>query len=500
MKAPGITRLSIGLSWLLFVAAIAWPALALVGRCVSTADAPQDGWAFSSRQWLLLWRTTWLASLATLLSLVLSLPAVLVLGRTWRQRRGAWLLAALMGVLLCPPMVYAFAWEKVLPAGFDPHLRCILVWAGWLWPVPAVLISSGWVRVGRGSHEAALLDYSPIAAFVRVGLPTLSRYIALSVLVVFTLLFNDYGVPHACGLLVYSTELLGWAQASANVIDTAWPAVLPAGVTAAVLLVVWALWRRCSVDDEFGSPPIVGRLSRGAVVALLIVLFGVWLLPVGALVARLGSVETLAAAWSTYRGDLGWTLATALLAGCLAVVMGAGLVASGRLRAFAFVGTVLFGVMPGALVGESLVAAYNHHATAWLYDHWPILVLSYVSRFGWIGLLAAMVATAQTPATLVAQARTDGAGEADLIRRVRLPLALPTLLAAVAVIAALAAADIATSSLVRVPAYGPIAHVLIEKFHRFEDGMLVSLSLWLVAATIPGALLGVAVVRWRRAT
>ena len=454
----------------------------------------------SSRQFVLLWRTTWLASLATSLALLLSLPAVFVLGRTWRRKQGAWLLAALMAVLLCPPMVYAFAWERLLPAGLDPHLRCVLVWAGWMWPVPAALLSSGWVRVGRGSQEAALLDYSPVLAFVRVGLPALSRYIALSGLVVFTLLFNDYGVPHACGLLVYSTELLGRAQASASVIDTAWPALLPVAVTVAVLLVVFATWRRCSVDDEFGSPPTTTRASRAAVLAVLVVLVGVWLLPVGAMLARLGSIDTMAAAWSTYRGDLEWTLGMALLAGCLSVAMGAGVVASGRLRAIAFVGTIIFGVIPGALVGESLVAGYNHHATAWLYDHWPILVLCYVSRFGWIGVLAAMLAAAQTPALLVAQARTDGAGEADLIRRIRLPLAMPTLLAAVAVVTALAAADVAASSLVRVPAYGPIAHVLIEKFHRFEDGMLVSLGLWLVFATIPGALMGLVVVRWWRAT
>src|SRR3989304_3988553 len=59
----------------------------------------------------------------------------------------------------------------------------------------------------------------------------------------------------------------------------------------------------------------------------------------------------------------------------------------------------------------------------------------------------------------------------------------------VAVIAVLPVADVATSSLVRVPTFNPIGHVVIEKFHRFEDGMLISLSLCLVSAAIPPALL-----------
>ncbi|MCH8243344.1 MAG: hypothetical protein IH897_12155 [Planctomycetes bacterium] len=50
-------------------------------------------------------------------------------------------------------------------------------------------------------------------------------------------------------------------------------------------------------------------------------------------------------------------------------------------------------------------------------------------------------------------------------------------------------ADVATSSLVRVPSFSPIALILIEKFHRFEDGMLISLSVWLVGATLPATIL-----------
>jgi hypothetical protein len=43
--------------------------------------------------------------------------------------------------------------------------------------------------------------------------------------------------------------------------------------------------------------------------------------------------------------------------------------------------------------------------------------------------------------------------------------------------------------MLRVPAFNPVAHIVIEKFHRFEDGMLISLSLCLVSVAIPTALL-----------
>ena len=63
----------------------------------------------------------------------------------------------------------------------------------------------------------------------------------------------------------------------------------------------------------------------------------------------------------------------------------------------------------------------------------------------------------------------------------------------------LSIAEVPTSSLLRVPGPAPIAHIIIEKFHRFEYGMLISLSLWLVFASLVAVgLLGHALSRWNR--
>jgi len=72
------------------------------------------------------------------------------------------------------------------------------------------------------------------------------------------------------------------------------------------------------------------------------------------------------------------------------------------------------------------------------------------------------------------------------------------LLAGVFVVAALSLSEVAISCLVRVPRIGNVAMILIDKFHVQEDAMLVSLSLWLVGAAIPGAVLAaVSARRWR---
>ncbi len=57
------------------------------------------------------------------------------------------------------------------------------------------------------------------------------------------------------------------------------------------------------------------------------------------------------------------------------------------------------------------------------------------------------------------------------------------------VAASMAMADLAVVTLVEVPSLRMVATILVEKFHRFETGMLVSLSLWMAAAVAPGAIL-----------
>ncbi|GAF83293.1 unnamed protein product, partial [marine sediment metagenome] len=201
-------------------------------------------------------------------------------------------------------MVYAFGWERLLPTTFDAQLRCIGVWAFWAWPIPALLIGAGWSRAGRTAHEAALLVASPAISFVRVVLPLLFRYVFLSALIVFVLFFSDYGVPHACGLIVYATELLGWAAGSSQMIDTAWPATLSVVVTALALVAMFRLWRRCALDTDAdtGSPPLHGSSSILAIIA--VACFAVsWLLPIGVLVAKLGSIAVMTEAFETYGAD-----------------------------------------------------------------------------------------------------------------------------------------------------------------------------------------------------
>lgn len=475
-------------SYGLFALALVWPCVALIGQCLIEGSPPDGGFTLSQRQWALLARSVGLAASATGLCLAFSIPAAFVVGRSSRLSDRPILAAAMLGLLLCPPTVYAMGWERVLPSTFHPYLRCVGVWALWAWPIPALVIGSGWSRVGRPVYQAALMVATPRRAFLCVAFPQLIGHVALSGLIVFVLFLNEYGVPHSCLLTVYATELLGWAASSSRPIDTVWPSWPVVAVTGLAFIAIWRTWLRSSVGNAMGqSISTASGSSHGFAGATIGVLVISWLIPIGALAVRLESSGTIVEALSTYRGDLAWSAALAILGGAASVAMAMGFAAKRRLLMFGLSWSLMLGALPGALVGASLVAAFNNHLTGPLYDHWPIVVLSYVARFSWIGFATAMLIVESTERDLLDQALIDGADYRTAFSRIQFAIHWPTLCCAGAIIAAMSLSDVSASSLVRVPSFSPIAHVLMEKFHRFEDGMLVSLSLILVLAALPPA-------------
>jgi ABC-type Fe3+ transport system permease subunit len=482
-------RLSVAIAaGCILVLAIGLPTVALLVRTIAAGDAPLGGWTLSVRQWVLLRDTAGLAAAAVCGSIVLALPAAYLVGQFGRLSHKPLMAAIMIAPLLLPPMVYAFGWQRWMPASFA-RAQCVWVWAAWSWPIPALIIGSGWSRFGRAGYEAALLTASPATAFVRAVLPLLLRYVAVSGLVLFVLFVSEYSVPHACGLSVYATDLLGLAEShGSRTIEVLWPALPLVGILILGGLGAWRLWQRSDVEDDTlaagGRPPTASKVLVAAVVGLVVLTI---VAPVGRLVWHPWIITGLVEAWRTYHVELLQSVGISVAAGIVAVAAGVGLALAPVGRKTALVWTLIFGVLPGALVGEGLVATYLN--VPLIYDNWPIVMLAYLARFGWVGVLVGWLATRTARRDLVAQARTDGAGEFVVDTRVCLGPNWPTLACGVCIVAALSLADVTAITLVRIPAIGTISLILIEKMHRFEEQMLVSLSLWLVVSAVPGAVL-----------
>ena len=312
------------------------------------------------------------------------------------------------------------------------------------------------------------------------------RHVLVSFLLLFAFFLGDYAVPHACGLIVYATELLLAAESALHP-RAALVASLPVVVViVAALAAAGVVWRRLPEIDESDDAGGLRTIGRARWIAPLMVLLCVGVplvgllrsVPIGASVA-----ETL----RTYGVEVAASLGVALLGGVVAMVMGAALAALPVVRRVALVWALVWAAVPGALVGAAVVVAYLPAPR--VYDHWVMLVIGYVARFGWIGIAAGWLAQQGVGRAQLDAARSDGAGAVTASWRVALAGNVPTLVCGALIVTAFSLSEAATTALVRVPSVNPVALILIEKFHRFEDGILVGISLLLVLAAVPGMIL-----------
>jgi len=502
--------------FLCFGVTIVIPMVAVVCRAVGGGDVEQVEFAVSARQWTLMGRTAGLAFAGVGAALMLSLPGAYAVGRIGRIADTPFVVAILVIPLLVPPMVGAFGWQRALGVAgeWSPHARCVWIWASWLWPIPAVVIGSGWSRVGRGAYEAALLVTTGFRAFCLAVVPSLWRHVLVSALILFVLFVGEYSVPHANGLIVLATELLvvsQVAQVSGLVEVFRLSAPLVALIVVALAIARMA-WPGDVHGQNGGGRTEAVRFGWSALCLLAMVFIVTTVVPIVTLAWRPTIVADLSEALATYGSELAGSLVVCAGAGMVASLVGVAVMTCGAnrnrswRRRIAITVAILPGIVPGALVGEAVLAAYKPVGAFydigpfgdwgwWLYNHWPIVVIGLAARYAWIGVLAAWLAIKSGSRETAAQAAVDGAD----LRTARLVIHLvhqwPTVLCGTLVAAAMAMSDVPVVSLVEVPSLPMIAKIVVEKFHRFETGMLVSLSLWMVASVLPGAFAAFVVLR-----
>ncbi len=485
-----------------FVMVIVAPVLALSVRSAASWDGSSAGEiAYSGRVIGLTLKTIGLAAAGCIATLVLSIPGAIAVGRMERDRRNFLLPAVMIGLLCLPPMVLTFGWQRVWGRQLSGTssawywVRCVWIWASWLWPVAAMVIGAGWSRVGRSAYEAAIMETGPMRAFVKGVLPVLGGFVGSAALIVFAVLLGEYSVPHANGVSVVATESLVLADAGdmAGIVRLSLPVMV---VVIGALLLANMFWRGSDPGGSLGAAA-GGRSASNWYAWCVLILAAI--VPIVTLGWREALPAAMMEAVQTYGRELFTAAVICFGAGAMALVAGMFAVSLRRGRMVACVLMLTLGLAPGAIVGEGILAAYRpsdwmqgwlliEGALGWVYDGWAIVVLGLAGRYAWIGMLCAWAAVRGDGRMLDEQASVDGAGWGVQLG-MRWMRHWPVMACGMCMAGVLAFSDVAVGSLVETPSTPMVGKILIEKYHRFETGMLVALSLLCVLATVPVAVL-----------
>ncbi|MFA5596128.1 MAG: iron ABC transporter permease [Pusillimonas sp.] len=428
---------------------------------------------------------------------------------------GVWDLLFLIPFLL-PPYIAALSWILALqPGGYTQQLfgfnlgallfsrtGMILVMGLSAFPIVYFAVSRSMMAAGTRLAEAArVFGASPWRAFVQVTLPLALPAVAASLLLAFTLAIEEYGVPAALG-----------SQAGVSMLTTAierrladWPIDPPGAALLSLVLVCLAmtayLTQRALVagrdyETTTGKAAASHQAALGLWYVPVMLFFGLTALvavgwPIASMLAAslsgtvsgglsisnlslgnfaalfdmsnealqaLGTSVSLAAATAVLAGGVGFLAAWSVTKGR---VPGAGLIDACSL---------LPAALPGVVVGVGLILAWNQ--PFWPvtpYGTWLILLLSYTCLLLPYPVRYVGAAFRQISDSLEAAARVHGASLLRTLWHVSLPLSLPSLIAAMLMVFAVASRELVTSLLL---APAGVQTVSIFIWRQFEQGSI----------------------------
>lgn len=430
---------------------------------------------------------------------------------------------------LIPPYIATLGWILTLqPRGYLSQLvgvhagpflfsfsGVVFVMTFHIFPVVYFAVSRTIAAVGgRYGDVARVFGATPLKAFFRITLPLAAPGLAASFLLVFAMTIEEYGTPAALGRQAGFAVLVTGIDSRLG----DWPIDLPGAAILSLILVALSLCAFAfqlrmlsgrSFETTTGKPQATEQRTLGAFTIPVLLLF--------TLVAFLGTVVPLSAIGATalsrtlsgglsfdnlglqnfariianetgglhaLRNSLLLAIATALVTGLLGAAASYGVVKT-RFRGKYLLDalTVLPNAIPGVVVAVGLILAWNQPALPITPYNTPIiLLLAYCCLLLPYPVRYTNAALRQVGENLEAAARVAGATPLIAFRRVVLPLIMPSLIAAMLLVFAVASRELVASLLV-----APVGMLTIGSFiwQQFEQGSIgVGMAMSTIAIAI----------------
>ncbi|MEU1625551.1 iron ABC transporter permease [Streptomyces sp. NPDC020096] len=405
----------------------------------------------------LLWHTVSLTVAVTAAALVLGFSAAYLVERTDLPGRRAWTVALAMP-LAVPEFVHGYCWVSLFPS-VQGYWGAVLVMSSSLYPLVFLPVAATLRRSDAAAEEVARsLGRGRLATLWRVTLPQTRPALAGGALLVSLYLLGEYG---AFAMLRFTTFATAIYTQYETAFDTESASILTLVLVALALLVVSVdakAARRGRVVREGTTarpcaPQPLGRWKAPAMAGLAGVIGATLGVPVYALVywtmrgnsSTLPSTSILSATVAT----LGYALAAAGIATAAAVPVA--LYAWRRATRLARAverAVYLTRALPGIAVALAVVFFAIRYAQP-LYQQPPLLVAGYAVLFFPLALTAVRASLAHVPHGVEDAARSLGVRPLAVLARVTLPLILPGLGAAFAMVALTASTELTATLLLR---------------------------------------------------
>jgi DNA-binding beta-propeller fold protein YncE/ABC-type spermidine/putrescine transport system permease subunit II len=139
--------------------------------------------------------------------------------------------------------------------------------------------------------------------------------------------------------------------------------------------------------------------------------------------------------------------------------------------------SVLTFLVGGQILAIALIRLYNSPWLDWVYNGWPIVVMAYIGRFGWIVLSAAAVTWSRPWRQLRDMAAVDGGSPMQTARSVIWPLAWPILGASAMFVMILSLSEVPATVLISPQRPQMLVPMLMTWVHMLRYDPMIKVSL-----------------------
>jgi ABC-type Fe3+ transport system permease subunit/DNA-binding beta-propeller fold protein YncE len=462
---------------------------------------------------------------AAALAVSMALPASVVVGRGRGMASRAILFLLPLAVIM-PSITYTYGWMQVFrlagmhfePAGTADVMRCIWTLACWLWPLPAIVIGLSLRFMDSQVQQQALID----GTLWRTTARQLTGPILASFAIVMVLSMQEFAVYERSGISVISTEVrtvfetgsLGASsQTIANVVagtglDPADQAERAAAAVATALpflviviaVTLFALWamRRFSIAEavEPNAWPNILNTGPVATAATILLIVLTLVVPTAAMVISMSRPFNLPRALTVVGDQLGGSLFIGFITGLVALAIAA--LACVRRSPALLVISLLSFLIGGELLAIADIRLYNrstpwplsgirvsgHDLFGWVYNNFPVMVIAFVGRFGWLALFAGFVSWSRPFHDLRAMAATDGADPLTATAHVVWPIVWPILVASAVLVVILSMTEVSATVLLSPQRPQMLVPLLMTWVHLLRSDDMLEGSLLLMAVVL----------------
>jgi len=340
--------------------------------------------------------------------------------------------------LLLPPYITAVAWVGI-PGRFpEPFTGSVLILSS-VYPAIPMLLTIIFLRTVHPAIEAAARCEAGWTQVIRyITLPLIRPAIITAAILVFILVFGEFGVPEYLRFQVYPVESFTQFAAFYD-FRAATAASLPLLAVTVLLLTAEEFRAGRTLRREQYAPAAehrtlirikTGRVWIAAAVGVAALVCAA--LPPAALLHQAGNPAEWISPLKAAADCLGRSVAYAAITASLLICLGffiALLIHDNTFRLGRAVDTwtVFMLALPGTVIGIGLIILWNRPAANFIYATPLLLLFGYLARYTAIPARIITVQLNRIPAELDEAARIDGAGWLRQVTQITFPLSVRAL-------------------------------------------------------------------------